>query len=87
MMNQIKFLVTGGVWLMRWPLLCGLVCLALARLAPAADPMYQIDYPVIYMDNRRMFTRPISSTTPVPFTEVYGYCFEVDFQARLIDLF
>jgi hypothetical protein len=48
MMNQIKYLVNGGARLLRWPLRCGLVCLALARVALATDPLYQIDYPVIF---------------------------------------
>ena len=69
MMNQIKYLVNGGARLMRWPLRCGLVCLALARAALAADALYQIDYPVSYVIPAptfcRTFTRPISSTTPV----------------------
>ena len=48
MMNEIKCLVNGSTRLVNWPLLCGLLCLALARVAPAADSLYEIDYPVSY---------------------------------------
>ncbi|MGA2853013.1 MAG: hypothetical protein ABSE90_02615, partial [Verrucomicrobiota bacterium] len=48
MMNQIKYLMAGGARLLRWPLRCALLCLALARVALAVDPLYEIDYPVLY---------------------------------------
>ena len=48
MMNEIKCLVNGGARLVNWPLLCGLLCLSLARVAPAADSLYESDYPVSY---------------------------------------
>jgi hypothetical protein len=40
MKKQIKSLVNGGTRLMQWPLWGGCLCLALARGALAADPLY-----------------------------------------------
>lgn len=48
-MNQTKYLMNCGARLMKWPLRRGLLCLALARVALAVDPLYEVDYPVSYM--------------------------------------
>jgi hypothetical protein len=71
MMNQIKYLMAGGARLLRWPLRCALLCLALARVALAVDPLYEIDYPVSYVNNAPNVhaTNFVNNATP----------FEVDF--------
>ena len=78
-MNQIKYFMTRGVRRLRWPLLSGLLCLGLARAAVAADSLYQVDYPVLYVDDAPMIHATNFVNNAGSYYYTYGYWFEVDF--------
>jgi len=87
MMKPIKYLMTGGARLMRWPLCGGLMCLALARPASAADPLFQIDYPVTYVDNAPMVHATNFVNNAGSSVSGFGYWFEVDFSSSYFTFF